>query len=153
MAHRHQVDVREVGQVRIYMMQGERSKKVGKGLKKWLSGSTPLYREIIKTAQQDGLLNATAHHTHYGFIGNGNVQSTDLFVEVPNASLNLYVELIGPRDELELFCRKHGSLLKDKVVLYKHIEHWEISARRLHAIEATEAEYAEPETVLTDEPE
>ena len=150
MAHRHQVDAREVGQVRIYMMQGERSKKTGKGLKNWLSGGAPLYREIIKAAKQDGLMNATAHHTHYGFSGNGQVQSGDM--EIPNPSLNLYVELIGPRDELELFCRKHGTLLKDKVVLYKHIEHWEISARKLHAIEAAEDEYAEPETVLKDEP-
>ena len=151
MAHRHQVDIREVGQVCIYMMQGERSKKTGKGLKHWLSGGTPLYREIIKAAKQDGLMNATAHHTHFGFSGNNLVQSGDL--EMPNPSLNLYVELVGPRDELELFCRKHGSLLKDKVVLYKHIEHWEISARRLHAIEASEAEYTEPETVLEDESE
>ncbi|MBW4056855.1 MAG: hypothetical protein HIU83_15950 [Proteobacteria bacterium] len=151
MAHRHQVDVREIGQVRIYMMQGERSKKTGKGIKSWLSGSAPLYKEIIKTAKQDGLLNATAHHTHYGFSGNGNVESGE--GEIPNKALNLYVELIGPRDELELFCRKHGSLLKGKVVLYKHIEHWEISARSVHAIEAAEDEYAEPETILTDEPE
>lgn len=149
MAHRHQVDVREVGQVRIYMMQGERSEKTGKGLKNWLSGSAPLYKEIIKTAKQDGLLNATAHHTHYGFSGKGKVQSGDL--EMPNPSMNLYVELIGPRDELELFCRKHGTLLKDKIVLYKHIEHWEISARKLQAIEASEDEYAEPETVLTED--
>ena len=149
MAHRHQVDVREVGQVRIYMMQGERSKKTGTGLKNWLSGSAPLYRDIIRAAKQDGLMNATAHHTHYGFSGNNTVQSGDL--EMPNPSLNLYVELIGPRDELELFCRKHGSLLKDKIVLYKHIEHWEISARSVHAIEAAPAEYAEPETVLSDE--
>lgn len=151
MAHRHQVDVREVGQVRIYMMQGERSKKPGTGLKNWLSGSTPLYRAIIKTAKQDGLMNATAHHTHYGFSGNGHVQSGDL--ETPNPSLNLYVELIGPREELELFCRKHGTLLKDKMVLYKHIEHWEISARSVHAIEASEAEYTELKTILNDGPE
>ena len=151
MAHRHQVEVREVGQVRIYMMQGERSKKSGKGLKNWLSGGTPLYRAIIKAAKQDGLLNATAHHTHYGFSGNAKVQSGDL--EMPNPSLNLYVELIGPRDDLELFCRKHGSLLRGKVVLYKHIEHWEITARHLHSSEATEEEYAEPDTVLDDGPE
>ena len=72
---------------------------------------------------------------------------------MPNSSLNLYVELVGPRDELELFCRKHGSLLKDKVVLYKHIEHWEISARSIHAIEAAEDEYTEPETVLDEDTE
>jgi len=96
-------------------------------------------------------MNATAHHTHYGFSGNGNVQSGDL--EIPNPSMNLYVELIGPRIELELFCRKHGTLLKDKVVLYKHIEHWEINARQLNTIEATEDEYSEPETALNDEVE
>ena len=151
MADRHQVDTSEVGQVRIYMQQGERRKRAGKGLKSWLSGSPLLYREIIKAAKKDGLLNATAHHTHYGFSGDGHVQSGDL--ETPNKSLNLCVELVGPREQLELFCRAHGNLLKGKVILYKHIEHWEISARKLHASEADLTEYAEPETVITDEQE
>lgn len=151
MAHRHQVDSSEVGQVRIYLEQGEKCVGNRKGLKKWLTGAPLLYREIIKAAKKDGLLNATAHHTHYGFSGAGHLQSDNF--EVPNKSLNLYVELVGPREQLELFCRTHGSLLKGKVVLYKHIEHWEISARRLHTSEADFTEYAEPETVITDERE
>lgn len=36
------------------------------------------------------------------------------------------VELIGRRDELETFTRKHGSWLKGKVIIYKHIEHWDV---------------------------
>ncbi len=151
MAHRHQVDSSEVGQVRIYLEQGEKCVGNRKGLKKWLTGSPLLYREIIKAAKLDGLLNATAHHTHYGFSGDGRVQSGDL--ETPNKSLNLCVELVGPREQLELFCRTHGTLLKGKVILYKHIEHWEISARRLQTCEAGEAEYAEPETAIADESE
>jgi hypothetical protein len=27
---------------------------------------------------------------------------------------------------LETFCRKHGDLLKGKMIVYKHMEHWDI---------------------------
>ena len=120
MPHRHKVTTREIGQVRIYMTPRERRK--GKGLKGMFS--KPLYQEIIDAAKADGILNATAHHTHYGYSGNGKVQSDNQ--ELPNQMLNLCVELIAPRDELELFCRKHGELIKGKVIVYKHMEHWDI---------------------------
>ena len=47
-------------------------------------------------------------------------------MEVANVKLTLCVELIGQRDELELFCRKHSDLLKNKVIVYKDIEHWSL---------------------------
>ncbi len=151
MPHRHQVKSREIGQVRIYMTPGERSKSSGNGLKRLLTGNPPLYKEIIMAAKKEGLLNATAHHTHYGFSGNGQLQDNNM--EISNPALNLCVELIGPRTQLEQFCRKHGTLLRDKVIIYKHMEHWEISAHSLHADEAQMVEYSEPETILEDEPE
>jgi PII-like signaling protein len=150
MPHRHHVKSREIGQVRIYMTPGERGKSSGNGLKRLLTANPPLYKEIIKAAREDGLLNATAHHTHYGFSGSGKVQ--DDTMEISNPAMNLCVELIGPRAQLEQFCRKHGTLLRDKVVIYKHMEHWEISAHSLHADEAPIDEYIEPETVLNEEP-
>jgi hypothetical protein len=38
----------------------------------------------------------------------------------------LCVELIGEREQLEQFCRQHGDLLKGRVIVYKHMEHWDI---------------------------
>lgn len=143
MSHRHKIESREIGQVRIYMTPGERRKKTSKGIKGLLPGSPPLYMEIIKSAKEDGLMNATAHHTHYGFSGNGQVQAS--VTEVANPNLSLCVELIGPREELENFCRKHGDLLKDKVVVYKHMEHWDIGAYNLRIDNASPEEYIEPE--------
>jgi PII-like signaling protein len=84
----------------------------------------PLYQEIIDAAKADGILNAVAHHTHYGYSGNGKIQSNDQ--ELPNSALNLCVELIAQREHLEVFCRKHGELLKGRVIVYKHMEHWDI---------------------------
>jgi PII-like signaling protein len=151
MPHRHKVTSREIGQVRIYMSQGERRRGGANGLKRLLSGNPPLYKEIIRAARADGLLNATAHHTHYGFSGQGKLQGDDL--EIANPELSLCVELIGPRAQLEQFCRRHGDLLVDKVIIYKHMEHWEISAHGLYAGQAPAAEYAEPDTVLADDTE
>jgi H+/Cl- antiporter ClcA/PII-like signaling protein len=120
MSHRHKVTSREIGQVRIYMTPREKRKAAGM---KALFGK-PLYQEIIDAAKADGILNAVAHHTHYGYSGNGKIQSNDQ--ELPNNALNLCVELIANRDDLELFCRKHGDLLKGRVIVYKHMEHWDI---------------------------
>lgn len=149
MQNNHTVKSREIGQVRIYMTPGERRAKIRKGLKAMLSSGPPLYVEIIRSAKQDGLLNATAHHTHYGFSGAGPILADG--AEIPNSRLTLCVELIGPRDQLELFCRKHGDLLHDKVVVYKHIEHWDIGEHDLQIGEAAQQEYAEPETDVSHE--
>jgi H+/Cl- antiporter ClcA/PII-like signaling protein len=120
MPHKHKVNTREIGQVRIYMTPREKRKASGmKGL-----FSKPLYQEIIDAAKADGILNAIAHHTHYGYSGNGRIQSNNQ--ELPNSNLNLCVELIAHREELERFCRKHGELMQGKVVVYKHMEHWDI---------------------------
>lgn len=128
---KHRVQSREIGQVRIYMTP--REKRDRKGLRGMFG--KPLYQEIIDAAKEDGILNATAHHTHYGYSNNGKIQSN--LSELPNAALTLCVELIGDRAVLEQFCRHHGDLLKDKVIVYKHMEHWEISAHSLHTTEAS----------------
>jgi PII-like signaling protein len=121
MPHSHRVISREISQVRIYMTPREKRKRTGvKGL-----FGKPLYQEIIDTAKADGILKALAHHTNYGYSGNGKIQANDH--ELPNTALNLCVELIADREHLELFCRKHGDLLKGRVIVYKHMEHWEIN--------------------------
>ena len=69
-------------------------------------------------------MNAVAHHTHFGYSNNGKLQEEG--VEIPNPDLTICVEMIAPRDKLEDFCRTHGAFLKNKVILYKHLEHWDV---------------------------
>ena len=135
MPHRHKIDAKEIGQVRIYMAPNERRK--AKSFKERLK-IKPLFQEIINSAKADGILNATAHHTHYGYSGQGPVIADS--TEVSSQLLNLCVELIGPRDQLELFCRQHGDLLKDKVIVYKHMEHWELNRNTIEVTEAGQLE-------------
>ncbi len=131
MPARHRIVTKEIGQLRIYMTPGEKRK--GAGLRQKLFGKA-LYQEIIDAAKQDGILNAVAHHTHYGYSGNGKIESGAMS-EQPNMELNLCVELIAPREELELFARKHGTLLKGRVLVYKHMEHWDIRHRAIKIVE------------------
>jgi H+/Cl- antiporter ClcA/PII-like signaling protein len=143
MPHRHKVTAREIGQVRIYMTPAEKRK--GPGMKALFA--RPLYQEIIDAAKADGILNAVAHHTHYGYSGNGQVQSNNQ--ELPNNQLNLCVELIAHRDQLELFCRKHGELIKGKVIVYKHMEHWDIGPH--DALKAKDAPAEELDVDVKDD--
>ena len=87
--------------------------------------SRPLFRELVLRAKQAGLVNATAHHTHFGFSNHGAVQEP--MAEISNPELTMCVEMIGPRDTLERFCRDHGAMLENKVIVYKHLEHWQVS--------------------------
>lgn len=122
MTHRHKVHAKEIGLVRIYVTQGERRRKPG--IRGWLS-SKPLYTELINAAKRDGVPHAVAHFSHCGYTNSGGVEGQG--GDAPNPKLNMYVELIGPREKLEDFCRKHGDILKGKHIVYKHMEHWEIA--------------------------
>jgi H+/Cl- antiporter ClcA/PII-like signaling protein len=137
MPNRHKIVSTEMGKVRIYMKPREKIKTKGMLAK---LNAKPLYREIINSAKADGLTNAVAFHTHYGFSNNEAIQVEG--AEIPNANLTLCVELIGHKDALETFCRKHGDLLKGKVVVYKHIEQWSIQPN--HHLHKTE----EPSDIL-----
>ena len=132
----HKVVSKEIGQLRIYMTPKE--KRAGTSYRQKLFGKA-LYQEIIDAAKRDGILNAVAHHTHYGYSGKGAIESGAMS-EIPNLSLNLCVELIAPREELELFVRNHADILKGKVLVYKHMEHWDIHR---NAIKISEADLVE----------
>ncbi len=136
MPTRHRVVSKEIGQLRIYMTP--REKRKGKGLRQKLFGKA-LYQEIIAAAKQAGILNATAHRTHYGYSGDGKIQAAGMS-DIENSSLNLCVELISPRSELELFVKTHGELLKDKVLVYKHMEHWDISQQGITVVQSNAEE-------------
>jgi PII-like signaling protein len=107
--------------IRIYLKPGEKRKQPS--LRGFLA-ARPLYRELVDAAKQSGFLNAIAQHTHYGFSNHGPVQSQN--VEAGNPDLTMCVEILGPKQDLETFCRTHGELLRDKVIVYKHIEHWDV---------------------------
>lgn len=120
---------REVGMIRIYMKP--REKALGKG--GWFGGR-PLYRELVMQAKAAGIMNAVAHHTHFGYSNRGKLQ--DEGFEISNPDLTMCVELIAERRQLEDFCKTHGPLLKHKMIIYKHIEHWDVLE---HAIATEEA--------------
>jgi PII-like signaling protein len=120
MAQRHTVTPTEIGMIRIYLKPSD---KVGTRPRAFWSGKA-LYRELVAQAKQDGIMNAVAHQTHYGFSNYGSVRENG--AEASDPHLTMCVELIGHRQELERFCERHGRLLADKVVVYKHLEHWKV---------------------------
>lgn len=120
MTHSSSVHAREVGQLRIFMMPRDRNKK--KGFRGFFA--KPLYQELISAAKEHGLLNAIAQRTHYGYSGQGKILC-DQSPEIPNDRLTLCVEIIGARELLESFCKSQVELLRDKVVVYEKLEHWE----------------------------
>jgi PII-like signaling protein len=136
MPTRHKVVSKEIGQLRIYMTPKE--KRETTSLRKKLFGKS-LYQEIINSAKEAGILNATAHHTHYGYSGEGKIEAGGMS-ETPNMALNLCVELISPRKDLELFVRTHGELLQGKVLVYKHMEHWDVTPRGIKVIQSDQDE-------------
>ncbi|KAA3507804.1 DUF190 domain-containing protein (plasmid) [Agrobacterium rosae] len=126
----HKLSSREIGMIRVYLKP--REKAVGKG--GWFGGGKPLYRELVMQAKAAGIMNAVAHHTHFGYSNSGKLQDEGL--EIPNPDLTMCVELIADREQLEQFCRTHGALLKGKVIIYKHIEHWDVLGHEIAAEEA-----------------
>ncbi len=120
MSDPHKVTPKETGMLRIYLKPGERI-KVAEAI---LFSHRPLYRELVTAARRAGIVNAVAHHTHFGYSNHGALE--DRGVELANPHLTMCVELIGERETLELFCRQHGEHLRNKVIVYKHLEHWHI---------------------------
>lgn len=137
MPYPHQVTPAEIGMIRIYVKPSD---KVAKAGVRSLWSSRPLYRTLVATAKEDGIMNAVVHHTHYGYSNHGPVRENGAEIADPN--LTMCVELIGQREQLELFCRRHGDLLADKVIVYKHLEHWSVGPKGVSHEDATPAELA-----------
>ncbi|ACM20768.1 hypothetical protein Geob_2415 [Geotalea daltonii FRC-32] len=114
------VVIKEYGQLRIYMTARDKVKATT-NLQRFFGRS--LYEDIIEAAKQDGIFSAYAYLMHSGYIPNGKIETGKLS-EYHNSSLNLYIELISLREEIELFVKKHSGLLKDKAMVYKPIEGW-----------------------------
>jgi PII-like signaling protein len=129
---KHQITSQEMGKIRIYVTPSQKTE--AKGLWQKLNAK-PLYRAIINAAKKDGLMNASAFMTHYGFSGGGKVQAAG--AEMQNPNLSLCVEIIDQKDRLETFCRQHGRMLQGKVIIYKHVEHWDVAPGKLEEADAS----------------
>lgn len=132
MTSSHALTQTDVGMVRIYMKP--REKMPMKGARSFWS-TRPLYRELVLQAKASGLINAVVHHTHYGYSNHGRVE--DHTSEIANPELTVCVEIVGHRPDLERFVQQHGAVLRDKVIIFKHLERWSISTADLHVVETT----------------
>lgn len=132
MRHDHDVTPSEVGMIRIYLKPSDKEPKAKRGL--W--SARPLYRALVAYAKADGILNAVAHHAHYGYSNHGPIRENGS--EIADPQLTMCVELIGRREQLETFCSRHGDLLASKVIVYKHVEHWSISPAGVRHEDASE---------------
>jgi H+/Cl- antiporter ClcA len=115
-----EIGFREIGRVRIYMDLSERQQ--GHGFRAFFA--RPIYQEIIAAAQAQGIPNAAAQYVHQGYTLGGPLELGSQATS--RKDLNLCVELIAERETLESFCREHEKLLEGKVIVYEHIEHWEV---------------------------
>lgn len=129
----HKVVGREVGQLRVYLSSAVKGRP-RTGWKKLL-GTTPLYRELIDAAKTEGILHATAHNSFHGYSGQQAIQSD--IGEAPNPHLTLCVELVDSRARLEKFVKAHGELLRGRVMVYKHVEHWDLHDHTLAELDAS----------------
>jgi PII-like signaling protein len=100
---------------------------------KVLHGTRSLFRKIfpkstymylIQEARKDGIINAAAHTTHTSFTTDGKVISFS--VEGDNSKLAMCVELVDKREKLEAFFLKHQDSLREKVVIFKEVEFWDV---------------------------
>ncbi|OIP81498.1 MAG: hypothetical protein AUK44_09830 [Porphyromonadaceae bacterium CG2_30_38_12] len=116
-----QIKTHSLGKLRIYVKTGENIKSKTL-LRKMFP--TSLYRNIINIAKEDGIMNASAFNAHISFSGDSKIKQFSY--ESDNSGLTVCVELIDTREKLQHFFIKHSVLLKDKVVIYKEVEYWDV---------------------------
>lgn len=87
--------------------------------------SRQLYRELVKLAKDDQLMNASVYRTHHGYSMHGRIQASH--VELENSELTMCIELVDEKPKLEAFCTKHAGLLQDKMIIFKAVEVWQIN--------------------------
>jgi PII-like signaling protein len=115
-----QIKTHTLGKLLIYLKTGEKVQSTS-FLNKLFPKSK--YLEIIREAQRDGIMNASAFNTHISYSNKEQVQRSH--VESSNAGLTVCIELIDKRVKLEQFFLKHHLSLKDKVIIYKEVEFWD----------------------------
>jgi H+/Cl- antiporter ClcA/PII-like signaling protein len=122
------IKAQKLGLVRIYMRYQDR-----------LAGGTwyqrtfgkPLFQELIDQAREVGLMSATAKATHYGF-SNYGATTTTFHPETGFHDVNIYVEMVSPREKLEAFLQAVAPRVSGRVILFDEVEHW--TTHQLHAV-------------------
>jgi H+/Cl- antiporter ClcA/PII-like signaling protein len=111
--------VKTIGQVRIYLAAGDRMPP-----KTWKDRlfSRPLYQEIVDLAKQHGLWGACAKGMHYGFTHKG-IHNTTFQADAGLTSTHIYVEIIGPRSELEAFVAHIAPLVDKRLITFNEVDH------------------------------
>lgn len=121
MKHEPPIDMQTVGVLRIYLAKDERRP----GLT-WMQSifSRPLYADIIAMAREFGLWGAAANAMQAGFTYQGK-QTIELHPDAGFMNTHVFLELIGPRAELETFFAQIQPLIgTDRVTTYSELEHW-----------------------------
>lgn len=115
------IKTHSLGKLRIYLKTGEKIKS--KTLLRKLF-PVSVYRNIIEMAKEDGIMNASVFNTHMGFSNYDKISQFSL--ETDNAGLTICIELIDTKEKLQKFFLKHKENLKDKVVIYREVEFWDV---------------------------
>ncbi|MFA6084849.1 DUF190 domain-containing protein [Mucilaginibacter sp.] len=121
MTNNQVITERTLGKIQIYLKP--KDKLPGSGLMSRLKPKQ-LYREIVQYAKDDRLMNASVYQTHHGYSMHGEIRAHHY--ELDNQDLSLCIELIDEKKKLEDFCIKHAELLKDKMIVYRAVEFWEL---------------------------
>ncbi len=116
---------REIGQLCIYLPQGETPH--GMGLQSLFG--RPLFRELMDLAHADGIRHATSHAVRHGYSRQGSGPSN--VGEFSGVLSDMDVELMDYRDQLERFCRDHADQLRNHRLVYRPLEHWELPDQSL----------------------
>jgi PII-like signaling protein len=82
------------------------------------------YLHIIKEAQKDGIMKASAFSTHTSYTKEDDIQRFS--VEGDNSKVAMCVMLVDKKAKLQHFVSKHKDILRSKVVIYKEVEFWDI---------------------------
>lgn len=115
------IKTHKIGKLRIYLKTGEKVKSKTL-LRKFFPRST--YWQIIEEAKIAGIMNAHIFHTQTSFVQGEQIQKVS--AEGDNSGITVCVELVDSREKLELFFKTHHPLLKDKTVIFKEVEFWDV---------------------------
>jgi hypothetical protein len=99
MPQQHKVTPSEIGMIRIYLKPSD---KIATGSRSFWSRK-PLYRELVAQAKRDGIMNAVAHNTHYGYSNHGPVRECSATIWMRSASIRMRTDCRGATGMAGLF--------------------------------------------------
>ncbi len=118
--NRFTVHHREVGMLRIYLKPSD---KIGPRR----SGGQS--RSIASDSHREGGRHHQRRRAKYPLRLQQSRNDPGERLGIADPHLTICVELVGDRDQLDLFCRRHGDLIGNKVIVYKRLEHLAITRK------------------------